>query len=86
MTSGIAPGPDLWNFKDLQFEYGQVLCKGGLNTKVLPMVTRKVGFGSTAILFVKMGVAENWLRKSVSGATSVYGSGISRTNLRKKAP
>ena len=79
-----AEPPATFSFQPMEFSYGQVLAKGGLNNKPSPMVTRREYVGEEQFIFAKLAVNEPWLCKSVCGTTSASNGGIGRTRLLKQ--
>ena len=68
-------------FLPVEFAYGQILCRGGLNKRALPMKTQKVVLNGEAHIFVKMGFCESWLCKAVTGQACPQRTSITRTTL-----
>ena len=83
MDSGQSSKIDMSRCETAQFHQGEIMCKAGLNSKALPMTTKRCGADKGHRIFARMMVGECWLCKAVTGCTASSHTSIGRTTLIK---
>ena len=73
--------PKAHGFKEVQFAWSQILCRGGKNNKPLPIQTMRVPVKGMQHHFAKLTQKEAWLCKAVTGQACPQRTSIGRTTL-----
>ena len=73
--------PKAHGFKEVQFAWSQILCRGGKNNKPLPITTIRVPVKGKQHHFAKLTQKEAWLCKAVTGQACPQRTSIGRTTL-----